>query len=226
MVAPVIRKTTQNIMNNKLSKAILMVAVFFVAMSMQAQDNSQIRTIFNNGGIRSNGGYGAITAGYTQIANADAITIGGQGAWLINHQFGIGLSGTGFITDRVFDANLNNRYLTTGGYGGLFLEFIAMPSSPIHLSFPVTIGAGGITYVRSTRDFEFYESEDAHAFFVIEPGVDLEFNLLPFVRFGVGVKYRVTSDIELSYLDSGNRILDRDAMTGFSTSFNLKFGKF
>ncbi|NVK84768.1 MAG: hypothetical protein HWE21_10635 [Cytophagia bacterium] len=213
-------------MNNKLFKAILLVAVFFAAMNLQAQEDSQMRTLFNNGGIRSNGGYGAVTVGYTQIGNSDAITIGGQGAWLINHQFGIGLAGTGFITERGFDANLNDRYITTGGYGGLMLEFIAMPNSPIHLSFPVTVGAGGISYVRSNRDFEFYESEDAHAFFVVEPGVDVEFNLLPFVRFGIGLKYRVTSDMELTYLGSGERILDRDAMTGFSTSFNLKFGKF
>lgn len=213
-------------MNNKLFKAILMVAVFFAAMNLQAQDDQPMRTLFNNGGIRSNGGYGAVTVGYTQIANADAITIGGQGAWLINHQFGIGLSGTGFITERAYDATLDNRYITTGGYGGLMLEFIAMPKSPVHLSFPVTIGAGGITYVRSARDFEFYEAEDSQAFFVVEPGVDVEFNLLPFVRFGLGVKYRVTSDIELSYLGSGNAILEKDAMTGFSTSFNLKFGKF
>ncbi|WP_420384770.1 hypothetical protein [Roseivirga sp.] len=214
-------------MNNRFFKAILMVAVFFGALNLQAQDDPQkMRTLFNNGGIRSNGGYGAVTVGYTQIANADAITIGGQGAWLINHQFGIGLAGTGFITERAYDANLDNRYLTTGGYGGLMLEFIAMPHSPVHLSFPVTIGAGGISYVQSNRDFDFYDSEDSQAFFVVEPGVDIEFNLLPFVRFGLGVKYRVTSDIDLTYLDSGARILEQDAMTGFSTSFNLKFGKF
>ena len=94
------------------------------------------------------------------------------------------------------------------------------------MSFPVTIGAGGVSYVRSNRDFEFYESEDSHAFFVVEPGVDVEFNLLPFVRFGVGVKYRVTSDMEMTYIDSGNRILDRDALSGFSTALTLKFGKF
>ncbi len=204
-----------------------MAVVFFAAMNLQAQDDSQqMRTLFNNGGIRSNGGYGGVNVGYTQIANADAITIGGQGAWLINHQFGIGLAGTGFITERAYDAALDNRYLTTGGYGGLMLEFIAMPRSPIHLSFPVVIGAGGITYVESNRDFDFYQSEDSQAFFVIEPGVDIEFNLLPFIRFGIGMKYRVTSDIELSYLESGAPILAKDAMTGFSTSFNLKFGKF
>ena len=213
-------------MNNKLFKAIMMVAVFFAAINLQAQEDKPMRTLFNNGGIRSNGGYGGVHVGYTQIGGADALTIGGQGAWLINHQFGIGLSGTGFMTERIDDATLGSRYITTGGYGGLMLEFIAMPKSPIHLSFPVTIGAGGVSYVRSNRDFEFYESEDSHAFFVVEPGVDVEFNLLPFVRFGVGVKYRVTSDMEMTYIDSGNRILDRDALTGFSTALALKFGKF
>ncbi|WP_305981903.1 hypothetical protein [Roseivirga thermotolerans] len=213
-------------MNNKLTKAIFMAATFFVALSVQAQEDQKIRTLFNNGGIRSNGGYGGVTVAYTQIENADAITVGGQGAWLINHQFGIGLAGTGFISERRFDATLDNRYLTTGGYGGLLLEFIAMPHSPIHLSFPLVVGAGGLTYVESRRDFDFYDSEDSQAFFVVEPGVDVEFNLLPFIRLGVGLKYRVTSDIELSYRDSGAAILDRDALTGFSTAFSLKFGKF
>lgn len=214
-------------MYNTVKRAIFMVALFFAAINMQAQDErTEIRTLFDNSGIRSNGGYGAVNVGYSRIADRDAILIGGQGAWLINHRFGIGLAGTGFITERSFDGQLNDRYLTTGGYGGLLFEFISMPQSPIHLSFPLVIGAGGVSYTRSRSDFEFFESEDSQAFFVVEPGVELELNVVKIMRMSFGVKYRYTSKIDLNYNGTQQRILSDDALNGLSASVSLKFGKF
>lgn len=197
-----------------------------VAVSAKAQNSSEIRTIFDSKGERSNGGYGGITTGYSRIADRDALLVGGQGAWLINHQFGIGLAGTGFMTEREFDTELNNRYLVTGGYGGLMLEFIAFPQSPVHLSFPLVVGAGGVSYSHSTRDYELGFSEDSQAFFVVEPGAEIEMNVISFMRLSFGVKYRFTSDIDLEYLGSGERILEQDALQGLTGTVALKFGKF
>ncbi|MCO6359325.1 hypothetical protein [Roseivirga pacifica] len=210
---------------NNVKRTLFVMVLLVVAVSAKAQ-NSDIRTIFDSKGERSNGGYGGITTGYSKIADRDALLVGGQGAWLINHQFGIGLAGTGFMTEREFDSELNNRYLVTGGYGGLMLEFIAFPQSPIHLSFPLVVGAGGVSYSHSTRDYELGFSEDSQAFFVVEPGAEIEMNVISFMRLSFGVKYRFTSDIDLTYLNSGDRILEQDALRGLTGTVALKFGKF
>ena len=47
-----------------------------------AQQGTEMKTLFGNSGIRSNGGYGALTTGYSNIDNRDAILMGARGAWL------------------------------------------------------------------------------------------------------------------------------------------------
>lgn len=194
-----------------------------------AQEGTEMKTLFGNSGIRSNGGYGALTTGYSNIDNRDAILIGGRGAWLINHKLGIGLSGTGFLTSSKEDAVLNDRYQLAGGYGGLFLEFIMNPNSPVHVSFPLTIGAGGVAYVRReygfNSDFDALE-HDSEAFFMVEPGVEVELNLVKFMRIAFGASYRYTSEVKLDYASNNAPIVGTDALRGFSGGITLKFGKF
>ncbi|MBO3698695.1 hypothetical protein [Roseivirga sp. E12] len=195
-----------------------------------SQENGEMKTLFGNGGIYSHGGYGGLSTSYSNIGGRDAILIGGRGAWLINHRLGIGLAGTGFLTEARTDLQLNDRYEFVGGYGGLFLEFIVNPESPVHISFPLTIGAGGIAYARSHNsfrggDFDFLE-EDSQAFFVVEPGIELELNVIKFMRVAFGASYRYTSDIDLNYLNDGQAITSKDALRGLSGGITLKFGKF
>lgn len=209
--------------------ALLLLAVCTVYGQEQTEER-EMRTLFGNSGIRSNGGYGGVTTGYTQLDGRDAIIIGGRGAWLINHTIGIGIAGYGFLSEHKFDTELNDDYQLAGGYGGLMFEFIMNPKSPVHISFPVTVGAGGVGYVEHDNlirgnDFGRLD-EDSQAFFVVEPGVEVEMNLLRFMRMSFGLSYRYTSDIDLTYATSGNRILDKDVLNGLSGGITLKFGKF
>ncbi|OEK02771.1 hypothetical protein BFP97_15095 [Roseivirga sp. 4D4] len=213
-----------------MKKTTITICLLLIATLAFSQEDREMKTLFGNGGIYSHGGYGGITTSYSSIDNRDAILIGGRGAWLINHRIGIGLAGTGFLTEARTDTQLNNRYEYIGGYGGLFLEFIVNPESPVHLSFPITIGAGGIAYSRAHNsfrggDFDFFE-EDSQAFFVVEPGIELELNVIKFMRVAFGVSYRHTSDIELNYASSGQAIAPKDALRGLSGGVTLKFGKF
>ncbi len=211
-----------------MKKVIIICTLFLMANSVFSQDrnNGEYRTIFGGNGIKSHGGYGAVTTGYSRIADRDAILIGGHGAWLIDHRIGIGISGTGFMTERKYDTELDSRYMLAGGYGGLRLEYIILPNSPVHLSIPITIGAGGVGYSRSESDFEIDGSLDSSAFFVFEPAVELEFNLIRLMRMSIGASYRHTSDVSLRYVNSSQRIVGQDAMRGFSATISFKFGKF
>jgi hypothetical protein len=60
---------------------------------------------------------------------------------------------------------------------------------------------------------------DNDAFFVFEPGLEVEVNLVKFMRFAAGGSYRYTSKV--SMINSSETML-----RGFNGYFALKFGAF
>ncbi|MBN1183062.1 MAG: hypothetical protein JXB49_12285 [Bacteroidales bacterium] len=187
-------------------------------------NNNEIVTILGNKKV-SHGGYGAVSVNYSLIEDKDAIIIGGRGSWVIGHWFALGVGGNGFFNDytpvnyttTTRDVNLS------GGYGGLVFEPILFPKFPVHISLPVLAGAGGIAYATSDYSPEYedwdYFVEDADAFFVVEPGVELELNMLKYFRLCFGGYYRYTTPIDIVNTSEG-------PLNGFSGGITLKFGKF
>ena len=166
------------------------------------------------------GGYGGLSMLYTQIDNKDAFVFGARGAAIMGHSFAIGFGGAGFVTDLFPDESLNLDANLAGGYGGLFFEPIILPKYPVHLSIPILVGAGGIAYNSVDRRWEeSWYVEDSEAFFVIEPGAEIELNITKFFRFAIGAYYRFTSNIDLMNTS-------KDVLNGFSFGVNFKFGKF
>lgn len=204
-----------------MKKAVITFTIMLISFSAISQNNGEFKTIFNNQ-ESSHGGYGGLSVNYSQIDGKDAFLVGARGAWLINHSIGIGLAGYGFINDiDAYQGFPENKLHLVGGYGGLLIEAIAFPQSSVHVSFPLLIGAGGITFTDDIDwdcDWE-HQDYDSDAFFVIEPGIELEFNIIRFMRISTGVYYRHTSNIELDGVD-------KDALNGFSTGITLKFGSF
>lgn len=192
-----------------------------LAGNKKDQDDYNMGTLFNRN--KSNGGYGAISLNYSQIDNKDAFIMGARGAWVIDHSLAIGLGGYGFIngvdTDYIFENN--QEYDLAGGYGGLILEPILAPRLPVHISVPVLLGIGGVAFVDSYDDWDnwYYDDDQSDVFLVLEPGVELEFNMSKHVRMAASLSYRFTSDIELETIDP-------DVMEGPTVGLVFKFGKF
>jgi len=179
------------------------------------------------------GGYGGISLRYLELHEQDGLLIGGGGVWVINHALGIGIWGHGFFNESFAsrDSLLNDAYRLAGGYGGLLFEPVIASRFPVHISFPILVGAGGIAYIQDYQDTGDNTTptitEDADAFFVLEPGIELELNLLKFFRFSLGAYYRYTSNVKLmSASDAPTQLTDSDLMKGFSYGVSLKFGKF
>ena len=185
-----------------------------------AQDNNddQISTIFSKN--RSNGGYGALSFGYTQIDGKDAFLMGARGSWIIDHSFAIGLGGNGFVNN----VNYNNwrdndlDYNLAGGYGGIYLEPIILPRLPVHISVPVLFGVGAVAQVEDHEDWT-YDDSRSDVFLVFEPAVELEFNMTRHLRLAGTLGYRFTSKIEM--IDT-----NPDIMEGANIGLIMKFGKF
>ena len=202
---------------------ILLAVLAMPGLSQNDSNNDpEIKTLFGNK-PRSNGGYIGLGIGYTQLDGQDAFTTTFRGGWIINHGFVLGLSGTGFSNDFYLNHNPGTEYSSLqGGYGGLLFQPILFPEFPVHVSFPITLGAGGVAALHSHYYEAFdasYYLEDESFFLLAEPGVELELNIIKFIRASFGVSYRFTTPLNLmDYQD--------DDMMGLTGSFTLSFGKF
>lgn len=189
----------------------------------QKKTPGELQTLFDP--HSGSGGYGALSIGYTKIDARDALLMGGRGAWVIGHGFGLGMGGYGFVSDPVYDPVDELNHALAGGYGGLIMEPILFGWFPVHLSFPILLGAGGVANTSYSADwydpYEYYDGyvEDASAFFVAEAGVELEFNMVRFFRLALFASYRYTSDIIMENTPA-------DALRGWSAGMTFKFGSF
>ena len=217
-----------------MKKTSLLVIFIFGILLVQAQDTYQsdeVRTIFSKN--KSNGGYGAFTISYSNIGGYDALVTGGRGAFIFDHMLSIGLGGYGFVNNlnyNYYHNNLNRTLSLAGGYGGFFIEPIIAGKSPVHVAFPILIGGGGVTLV-DVYNWDYwshpYPGYNYDAFFVFEPGMELEFNLARFFRMAAAVSYRYTSDINLYRAEvEGSDKFGKDALRGFNFGVTFKFGKF
>lgn len=214
---------------------LLSLALALVPSCAQDRAEAPIRTLLGAGHKVHHGGWGAPTAHYTRMLDTDALLVGARGGWLIDHRVTIGFAGHGLVTNvpnKAYD-----RYLVDSGvelrrnsslymgYGGLFIEPVIGYRSPVHITLPLIIGAGGVTYGYQSRlpeDFDPFDHDadhDAQAFFVVEPGIALELNVIPLVRIGIGASYRYTSDLDLP-------ATAKDALHGVNAGFSLKVGCF
>ncbi len=204
-----------------MKKVLLIIMIMLISFSIFSQnDQEEYRTLFSKGRV-SHGAYGGLSINYSQMDGQGALILGARGGWIIDHGFSIGFAGYGFANDFHYnDIPTDTRSGLVGGYGGLLLESIILPNSPIHISIPLLIGVGGVSY-GDYWDFDYWNryTNEVDAFFVIEPGVELELNLIRFMRISAGVYYRHTSNIQLQNTD-------KHALNGLSTGITLKFGKF
>ena len=206
-----------------MKKIILISFITLISLSAFSQQNpEEYKTIFNKDKV-SHGGYGGLTFNYSSIDGKNAMVLGARGGWIIDHGISIGMAGYGFMNDIHFDdIPYNSDVSLVGGYGGLLIESIILPNAPIHISIPLLIGVGGVGYVDDWNfNFNRWENHayEYDAFFVIEPGIEVELNLVKFMRLAAGVYYRHTSNIQMANTDE-------NVLNGLSTGITLKFGKF
>lgn len=187
----------------KTTKMFLLFTIAFVfAFAQDDAKRNEIRTL---SGKNSLGFYGAATISYSQMEAKDALVIGGRAGLIFNHSTALGLAGYGFFNNldgHNLPVGSNAWYSLAGGYGGIFIEPIVGATKPVHVSFPVLLGMGGVGLVRNVGpgtwedpfDIEMPEND---FFFVLEPAVDLEFNVTSFFRMAATLSYRFTSNVEL-----------------------------
>jgi hypothetical protein len=225
-----------------LSLILLILAGSVVAQDTTAtkktSDNAEMKTLFGKSHPKIPIGYFLeLNAGYTRFGGNDVFLPGLSTGIILNHHWTIGASGSFignwnglYYKDIYLDSStltMRGAYLH-GGYGGLLLEYTLMPNSIVHISFPLMIGGGYMYYNSSYHDSTFYDNNHHHmhyhaisddAFFVIEPGVRVEFNIIKLLRLGLGVSYRYVPDLDLQ--NTSTSLLNQ-----FTGRITLRIGKF
>lgn len=203
-------------------------AAFLISASTYAQEgnNAYIQTVFS--GSKSSGGYGALTNKFTSIGGDYANLAGVYGGWYVNHRFLLGVGAaattnnipvpTQFSVDPL--RNMSYEY----GQAGLVTEYVLGSNKTVHVAFNLFTGAGfTVQYERYSwdkTDFDHgYHNSDENWFFVAEPGVQLEVNLLKWMRFSPGISYRAAFGSDAPGLSD-------NALSDISYNATLKFGKF
>ncbi len=211
-------------------KKILFLVVFVAfTAAVQAQDEDikyrnpdEFKTIF---GGKTLGGYGGIGVGYTIIDNRPGVAFDARGGVILGHSLTLGIGGSGFINTSEYVQADNADISLAGGYGGIFAEFILFPRWPVHLSFPVLAGLGAIastSWVENPDSYDYQNNiEQTSVYMIIEPSVELEFNLTRFFRMAGYFSYRYTSDIQMD-----EQYASPDALIDYSVGMRVKFGKF
>lgn len=197
---------------------------------------NEIHTLFNKGSGSCKiplGYFIEMDGGYSHFGHKSVFLPGISMGLILNHHWTIGLTGNiinnpdgSQFNHNHHDSTRMNKHRSdlSGGYGGLLLEYTLFPRSKVHVSFPLTIGSGYIshTHLAHLNDSTVDENKWVHhgeQFFVIEPGVKLEINVIRHLRVNFGISYRYSPERD-------HRITSPDILNQFTGKIGLRFGKF
>ena len=194
-----------------------------VSDPIQESDKDGMITLAGNHG--HSGGYGAIFFKGTQFKDQTLLISGLRGAWVVNRSFGIGIDLNGIIPTAKYagvDPEGIKQAVLVGGYGGMLLEPILWSNKIVHLTFPMSIGAGWLGFLEDWENNDYYHNSeiyDEDVFWYFEPGINVEVNVARFFRAGVGISKRFTQDLQMMNTSS-------NAFDQLNYGINLKFGGF
>jgi len=178
-----------------------------------------------SGNNSHSGGYGALFFKGSSFNGTSIAMMGIRGAWVVNRSFGLGIDLNGLLPiskyDDVDPVEIRKAILV-GGYGGLLLEPVIWSKKLVHVTFPISFGAGWLGYVEDWENDQYYYSGDLldnDVFWYIEPGICAEVNVTNYFRIDVGISKRFTQDLSLYNTPS-------DAFDKLNYSLTLKFGGF
>lgn len=191
-----------------------------------ASAGAQQRTLIGGEDSPANGWFVAPATKITRV-NAEDVTLGGlRVGWIINHNFSIGFAGYGMgdndgvpAAAREYYKNPDGTYRDLEliyGYGGVEAEYTGRWDSLVNYSVGAIMGAGNVEYAENDIDDGFNHHD---SFFVFEPGVNVELNVIRWMKAGVGASYRVATGVDTIGLDNHD-------VSGFSGTITFKFGRF
>jgi hypothetical protein len=175
------------------------------------------------------GFYGEMNYQYAQFKKEFTSVSGGSFMVIFNKRFAIGATMQQNSDQTFAPAFVNPDYPATSlqylhtGFGGIKMEYTCMPNSLVHLTFPWVIGYGwanvnGSEHMYSSNHYK--DMGSTNAFYIIQPGAQVELNVVRFLKLYAGVNYRFSTTADVT------NTLPANTMMGFGTVGGIKIGLF
>jgi hypothetical protein len=208
------------------SLAFAVLISLFSTLNLSAQDTTHTLLKFRK--PESIGIYVAPEFQYGSL-NGDFTSFGGGSLMLmINNRFAFGVTGQSSISNSFSPKNSSPLFVRSQ-FGGGKIEYSLNPYSAIHITLPLVVGVGEVQADSLSGRSGFFGGGERNNFYsrrgnsyvVIQPGVNVEANLLKTMKLFVGANYR------FSILnDNNSTVLPASALQGLSISAGMKMGIF
>lgn len=166
------------------------------------RNRGQIKTL--SGSSSHSGGFGAMAFKTSSFQDKTLVLAGISGGWVVNRTLAIGVDMYGVIPTTEYPdirGVSGNELRLLGGYGGFLMELILFSNEVVHLTFPMSAGAGWLGYEDDLYDGTWSgdndDVTDDDVFWYVEPGANLELNIARNFRMSFGVSQRFTQDLDL-----------------------------
>jgi hypothetical protein len=210
-------------------KKMLAMVVLIVAISFQIKAQDTTHTLIKLIKPQTIGLYVAPEASYGQVRGSMTGLGGASAMFVLNKKWAIGATAQ-MSLDQNFVPKTVTPLTVQAAWAGGKIEYTPRPDALIHVSFPLTIGAGEAstdslkTNGRDEHSFRsdgIYGNKNGNSFVIVQPGLNVEMNLLHYAKLYIGANYR------LSFLsDNQTALLPASTLQGFSISAGLKVGLF
>jgi len=219
----------------------------FCFLSATAQDEMQYLFSGPDNNV-SVSGFAGIINEFSGFDGSFGFSLGGGAALLINQQFFFGGYGLGLTTQhfnsfaRYDREEAKNKYsgdlYTRFGHGGFWLGYIHKSHKAIHFGASTKLGWGAVSLTDKIERSETYkwDNYDYDNVFVITPQIDMNMNLLTWMRLNVGLGYRFVTGLNKTYeyLPANDPLkkpvqkeyFDKNALNSVTGTVTLAFGWF
>lgn len=185
---------------------VVSILVSFNAFAQQ----KPIRYLFQSGEKIHVSGFGGPFVSFSAVGDEFAVLTGGGGAALFNQTFFLGGYGEGLSTEHfVRDLNIYNQSSQTNhyynkmqvtfGHGGLWLGYIHDHHKILHWGGSAKIGVGGVGLTYPGLSSDRFDMLMNDVVFVFIPQLEMEMNLLPWMKMNFGASYRLVSGVSKTY---------------------------
>jgi hypothetical protein len=158
---------------------------------------------------------------------------GGSFMVLFNKKVGVGFSG------QITGNPNNNKEIVNLGYGGVKLEYTIKPNSKVHATIPLIIGSGfanndSVRYRYGSpnrpsnggNQQDWHNRNEANQYFIVQPGVNIEANLIRFIKIFGGVNYRLATKVNNGRNTNTTDSIKPNQVSGITATIGIKIGLF
>jgi hypothetical protein len=199
---------------------ILFVMIFELNAYGQNQESKKLFTLDGN----DIGGYIGVNGRVTTVNSLAAGLIDIRIAVVINNNWAFGYNTTGLWNDRHLNKLVTDGvYHLMGSYQGVFIERILSINENLRYSISLLVGQGIVKYEycrSSIADRKWYEEIiDQADYNLIEPTIEINYNILDKFWLGVNLGYNLTTTIRMMDTES-------DLLNSINGGLSIKYGLF